>query len=548
MAPGKHLLLALPALLAAMGTTQRAAYAGDGLGVLENPAAPVGSVSVEPAIDPLGWKDGLPEGHALADAASQPVLAEEPASTVADILAQFGGDSSHPAGAATPPPENATQAEPAPAPWAASGGPARTAAGDGGATEASEAPHRSVADILAEARGNIHFLARNDAPQEEDIAIPRLPAEPLARAALLPPADSQAEDAPAPPAAEAPRRSLFDLLADARGIPEASAPAAAPERIHAQQPAPPALAVAAPEPERAALPEGVPRPATDTPRRKIFDILAEARGGGVLPQTEAYLAARAAPEPAAIPAAGAGLPPANPARAPDAPTPAPAPDAQPTPPTGGPAAAPQQARPNSVPPPVATRPEPAVAPALASAASDAPAPSSPIARGEQADRSPATPSAPREEGTLPAKQRPALVAAAAIDPAKLDKLRGGFEAPGGLRMSFGIERAVIVNVVLQSSTQLRVNDLGRTVAGGASAGDVLPAPATVAVVQNGVNSSVHTTLPAATMATVVQNSLDNQHLQTLTRINATVNSAEMMRGVRMQQSLQDSLNRAALTR
>jgi hypothetical protein len=156
---------------------------------------------------------------------------------------------------------------------------------------------------------------------------------------------------------------------------------------------------------------------------------------------------------------------------------------------------------------------------------------------EARDEEPATPTA-----------RPALVAAAAVDLSTLDKLRGGFETPGGLRMSFGIERAVLVNGVLQISTQLRVNDLGQAVGGGSNPADVLATPASISIVQNGLNNSVSTTLPATALTTVVQNSLNNQQLQTITTINATVNSAEMLRGVRMHQSLQDSLNRAALAR
>lgn len=135
-----------------------------------------------------------------------------------------------------------------------------------------------------------------------------------------------------------------------------------------------------------------------------------------------------------------------------------------------------------------------------------------------------------------------LLASAALPAEKLDTLRGGFIAPGGLRMSFGIERAVLINGVLQSTTHLRVEDLGNVTAKALAAGS------TVAVIQNGMNNSLNVSLPATSLATIVQNSLDNQRIQTVTTINATINSAEMMRGMRMHQSMQEALNRASLMR
>ena len=130
---------------------------------------------------------------------------------------------------------------------------------------------------------------------------------------------------------------------------------------------------------------------------------------------------------------------------------------------------------------------------------------------------------------------------ATVDEATLDSLRGGFEAPGGLRMSFGIERAVFINGVLHSTTHLKLEDLGQVVA-------TLPPGATLAVIQNGPGNSVATTLPANVLGTVIQNSLDDQTLQVVNKIDIKVNSAEMLRGALMQQSLQDALNRSSLTR
>lgn len=145
-----------------------------------------------------------------------------------------------------------------------------------------------------------------------------------------------------------------------------------------------------------------------------------------------------------------------------------------------------------------------------------------------------------------APARVELLASAAVDADTLDNLRGGFEAPGGLQMSFGIERAVIINGVLESTTYLRVDDLGRTL--GSTAAGAIPLGSAVAVIQNGVNNTVGLALPDNTFATVVQNSLDNQHLQAVTTINATVNSGELLQGLRLHQALDEALTRATMMR
>lgn len=140
-----------------------------------------------------------------------------------------------------------------------------------------------------------------------------------------------------------------------------------------------------------------------------------------------------------------------------------------------------------------------------------------------------------------ASDHPVLFANAALDDATLDAQRGGFATPGGLQMSFGIERAVYVNGVLESTTHLRLEDLGQVVAS-------LPPGATLAVVQNGAGNSFEASLPPVTLGTVVQNSLDDQTLQVFSTIDITVNSAELLSGIRLDMSLQDALNRSSLAR
>lgn len=142
-----------------------------------------------------------------------------------------------------------------------------------------------------------------------------------------------------------------------------------------------------------------------------------------------------------------------------------------------------------------------------------------------------------------------LLARAGVKDDQLDDLRGGFQTSDGLSVSFGIERVVYVNGVLQSTTALRVEDLGNLRGGTAGPTIVLPAGSTVALIQNGSGNSVAgNMLNGTALGTVIQNSLDNQKIQTVTTINATVNSVQALQAIRMQQSLQEALNHATLTR
>lgn len=114
----------------------------------------------------------------------------------------------------------------------------------------------------------------------------------------------------------------------------------------------------------------------------------------------------------------------------------------------------------------------------------------------------------------------------------LARVRGGF-AGAGLNVSFGIDRAVFVDGVLLTTTRLNATGLG----GGH-----------VAVIQSGVGNSAATgAFAAASIGTVVQNTLDGQKIQSITTVDATVNSLNLMRGMNLVSSLRgaviDSLRR-----
>jgi hypothetical protein len=121
----------------------------------------------------------------------------------------------------------------------------------------------------------------------------------------------------------------------------------------------------------------------------------------------------------------------------------------------------------------------------------------------------------------------------------LDSMRGGFEATGGLQVSFGIERSVYINGSLVTTTSLNVAESG--VMTNVPSG-TLVAGSSIALIQSGANN-VFGAGPgtAANAAVVIQNSLDNQKIQGVTVINATVNSLALTRSANIQSSIQDAL-------
>lgn len=129
----------------------------------------------------------------------------------------------------------------------------------------------------------------------------------------------------------------------------------------------------------------------------------------------------------------------------------------------------------------------------------------------------------------------------ALDDSALDRLRGGFESPdSALRISFGIERAVYINGQLVASTVFNIRDL-QAMAGGGSVPSLPNADAgALLVVQNGAGNSFQVVAPQA-WGTVIQNSLDNQAIQSVTTVNADVNSRQLYRSMSLQSAIQDGL-------
>lgn len=132
---------------------------------------------------------------------------------------------------------------------------------------------------------------------------------------------------------------------------------------------------------------------------------------------------------------------------------------------------------------------------------------------------------------------------AAIDAASLDEIRGGFELDGtGLKFSFGIERAVYINGELIASTVLNLKDL-KLATGAGSAPAALPpgAGGAIGIIQNGTGNNVSTVINPNLAGTIIQNTLNDQKIQNVTTINASVNSLQTMRAMSVQSAIQSGI-------
>ena len=129
----------------------------------------------------------------------------------------------------------------------------------------------------------------------------------------------------------------------------------------------------------------------------------------------------------------------------------------------------------------------------------------------------------------------------ALDETALDTMRGGFIGDGGLKISFGIERAVYINGNLVTTTSLNLSELGTLSAGKAAAMKLPEVGNRIALIQNGAGNAVLTNLGPGAIGTVIQNTLDGQKIQTLTTINATANSLGVLKSIEAQRNLRSAI-------
>ena len=127
-----------------------------------------------------------------------------------------------------------------------------------------------------------------------------------------------------------------------------------------------------------------------------------------------------------------------------------------------------------------------------------------------------------------------------LSDSKLDQMRGGFETDAGLKISFGIERAVYINGTLVTTTSLNISDLSKLSAGQAQVAGL--SGASLGLIQNGPsNTFAPGQIAASSVATVIQNTLNDQKIQGITLINATVNSLDLIRRANVQSSILNAL-------
>lgn len=135
----------------------------------------------------------------------------------------------------------------------------------------------------------------------------------------------------------------------------------------------------------------------------------------------------------------------------------------------------------------------------------------------------------------------------AVDDATLEQTRGGFDMPGGLNLSLGIERLVSINGEVVASTSFTIADVARLSA--AEASQARAALTAMNVVQNGTgNLFAAGALEQAMAGTVIQNSLNDQVLRSQTIVNTSVNSLELLKIANFHDTLQNALDTVAGTR
>lgn len=122
-----------------------------------------------------------------------------------------------------------------------------------------------------------------------------------------------------------------------------------------------------------------------------------------------------------------------------------------------------------------------------------------------------------------------------LPPESLDAIRGGFVMPSGLVMAFGIERAVYVNGELAATSRLHISN-----ANGITATDAASLAGLNDTLLVQVGEGNHYT-PSGLGGVVVQNTLDNQHIRTLTTIEAAVGTLGVYQQANSQATLQSML-------
>ena len=126
-----------------------------------------------------------------------------------------------------------------------------------------------------------------------------------------------------------------------------------------------------------------------------------------------------------------------------------------------------------------------------------------------------------------------------VDPARLAQMRGGFQLPSGMMLSFGIERVVFLNGELTARIAVQIPDVARITPEQAQA---LADFNRGMVVQIGEGNRFDPAQVAGGL--VIQNTLDDQDIRTLTRIEVGVDTLGSYQSLNANGALTDALIRA----
>lgn len=119
---------------------------------------------------------------------------------------------------------------------------------------------------------------------------------------------------------------------------------------------------------------------------------------------------------------------------------------------------------------------------------------------------------------------------------QLAAMRGGFQLPSGMQLSFGVERVVYVNNQMVANTRVVIPDVARMTVEQATA---LSAFQDGLVVQVGEGNRIAPGQQGSGL--VVQNSLDGQDIRAITTLNVGVDTLGAFQALNAQQALQDAL-------
>lgn len=119
----------------------------------------------------------------------------------------------------------------------------------------------------------------------------------------------------------------------------------------------------------------------------------------------------------------------------------------------------------------------------------------------------------------------------------LADMRGAYDVAPGLRVGFGIDRAVYAHGTLLAHSSGQFGAAPGT-PGTPGAPDL---PALLLVQQGAGNAVQWSGLAAGGVATLVQNSLNDRQFAVVTTIDATANSMQLLKGVQLDRALQDAL-------